>query len=186
MQSENSLNALFWWKERKIRFEDWTRWWGYGEKKNVPKSCWRRITGNAVEVICDQLVWSLLVNALRKALQREADMSVTGKGGEMDHSESLCCSLCKPRVEPRIIRHNWMYLLQYEVLFYCDMAWSFSLIISHGMWLFSLDPDTRHESEWWKIVIHHMDFSLNQAKCCINFSSKLFGNPFWSLDTSKG
>lgn len=67
-------------EKRKIRFKGWTRWWGYGGRKGT-KSCWRRITDNAVEMICDELVWSLLVNALQKALQREADISVTGKGG---------------------------------------------------------------------------------------------------------
>lgn len=40
-------------------------------------------------MICDELVRSLLVNALQKALQREADISVTGKGGEVEHSEWL-------------------------------------------------------------------------------------------------
>lgn len=80
-REENKIQSL----KRMVRL-----WWG---GKKAPKS-WRRITDNAVVMICDELVRSLLVNALQKALQREADISVTGKGGGMEHSKWLSLAHC--------------------------------------------------------------------------------------------
>lgn len=69
---------------------------------------------------------------------------------------TLICSPCEARAAPQLIRHSWMYILQDYVLFFHDMTWS-------PGWLLSLDPDTRHESEWRKPMIHHMDFFLKSS-----------------------
>lgn len=110
-----------------------------------------------------------------KKLYKGRLISVPGKGGEAEQGEWLFCSPYKPGAQPRLIRHSWTYLPQDWVLFFCDMTWS-------PEWLFSLDLNTGHESEWRKSMINCMDFSLNQAMRCTNFSASLFGDVLWSLD----
>lgn len=145
-------------------------WWG---KKKAPRSCWRIITANAVKMISDELVRSLLVNAPRKTLQRGADISSRqGRWNGAGRVTLLLTLQARSRAQTHQAQPNVPFT---RVLFFCDMTWS-------PEWLFSLDLNTGHESEWWKSMIHCMDFSLNQAMWCINFSANLLGDVLWSLD----
>lgn len=140
-------------EKRKIRFKGWTRWWGYGGRKGT-KSCWRRITDNAVEMICDELVWSLLVNPLQKSLQREADISVTGKGGGALWVTLLLPLWAKSRAQTRQTQLNIPVTRLGPFLLWHDTK--------PKKWLFSFS-NTRHESKWWKTMILHMDFFLKSS-----------------------